>query len=75
MWLGIDTTKIETLRRKAHDEELISFGVEYLEHTKDRGDYKELMSLSLLLLGAYPSDLPPYHVRPIGAVSHARWMC
>ena len=50
-------------RWKAHDEELISFGVEYLEHTKDRGDYKELMSLSLLLLGAYPSDLPPYHVR------------
>ena len=75
MWLEIDTTKMEALRRKAEDEELISFGVKYLEHTKDRGDYKELMSLSLLLLGAYPSDLPPCHVRPIGCVSHARWMC
>ena len=66
LWNDIDTTAVEPLRRKPCDEELIRFGVGYLKNTRDRGDYKELMSLSLLLLGAYPGDLPPYHVRPVG---------
>ena len=32
------------------------------------------MALSLLLLDAYPSDLPPYHIRTVGGTSSARWM-
>ena len=73
-WLTIDTSAREYLPRTSEFDDLISFGKSYLASTKDRGDYKELMALSLLLLDAYPADLPPYHIRSVGGTSSAQWM-
>ena len=69
-WNDIDTTRIEHLRRKPEHNELVQFGKGYIENTNDRGDYMELLSLALLLLGEHPSE--KYHVRSIGAVTNAR---
>ena len=74
VWLLIDRTSVEQIERTTEYDDLISFGHSYLAHTKDRGDYRELMALSLLLLDAYPAHLPPYHVRSVGGTSSARWM-
>ena len=74
LWNGIDTSRVEHLGRTAEHAALIEFGVAYLGSTKDRGDYRELMALALLLLDALPEDLKPYHVRSIGGTSQARWM-
>ena len=75
VWTQINTDVVELLPgNKSPYEELINFGEGYLEHSRDRGDYRELASLSLLLLGAFPAARGAYSVRSIGAVSNARWM-
>ena len=73
-WSKIDVNQREYFESSADYSDLIEFGVNYLKVAKDRGDYRELMSLSLILLGSYPTELRPYKVRSIGAVSNARWM-
>ena len=40
---------------------------------KFKDDYQEMISLTLILLGAYP-DSSSYSFRPPGSISHARWM-
>ena len=73
-WLAVNTDAIETIEMNEEFDELVQFGLGYLSNTQDRGDYRELMSLALLLLGQYPADLGPYHVRAVGGTSNARWM-
>ena len=74
VWSQIDTSNRHVLKRRPCDADIIQFGHKYLSQTKDRGDYQELMSLTLLLLGVSPTGSSPYHVRPIAGVSNARWM-
>ena len=73
LWSGINKDQIELIDMDDKDD-LISFGQGYLASTKDRGDYREMMSLALLLVNAYPAHLPRYHVRTVGGTSNARWM-
>ena len=39
-----------------------------------KGDYNEVIKLSLILLGKYPNDIKTPTIHYIGAISHARWM-
>ena len=73
LWSLIDKGEIDLIDLNDRDD-LITFGCEYLDNTEDRGDYREMMSLALLLVDAYPAHLPPYHVRSVGGTSNARWM-
>ena len=80
IWKVLDLDQLELLPLKddrsyrSIREEFIVFGQNYLINGTGRGDYKEMVALSLLLLGDYPSELPPYHIMSIGCVSSARWM-
>ena len=51
---------------------MIKFATE-MKKLKFKDDYLEIISLTLILLGAYP-DSSSYSVRPPGSISHARWM-
>ena len=53
-------------------QDVIKFATE-MKKLKFKDDYQELISLTLILLGAYP-DSSSYSVRPPGSISHARWM-
>ena len=52
--------------------DVIKFATE-MKKLKFKDDYLEIISLTLILLGAYP-DSSSYSVRPPGSISHARWM-
>ena len=48
---------------------MVKFATE-MKKLKFKDDYQELISLTLILLGAYP-DSSSYSVRPPGSISHA----
>ena len=75
VWLRIDTSLVEPIPgNKRSYANFVEFSVGYLENTRDRGDYKELMALSLVLLDAYPAAHGRYHIRSVGSICNARWM-
>ena len=74
LWTEIDTSNPQPLRPRPCDNDVIEFGRKYLRDSENRGDYRELMCLTLLLLGVNPTGCKSYHVRSIAGVSNARWM-
>ena len=52
--------------------DVIKFATD-MKNLKFKVDYLEIISLTLILLGAYPNS-SLYSVRPPGSISHARWM-
>ena len=75
-WNKLNTADLEELkvnrRTKYILQDVIKFATE-MKKLKFKDDYLEIISLTLILLGAYP-DSSSYSVRPPGSISHARWM-
>ena len=75
-WKRLNTAnrdKLKVNRRTMHVlQDVIQFATE-MKEMKFKDDYQELISLTLILLGAYP-DSSSYSVRPPGSISHSRWM-
>ena len=68
-----DTGELQINRRTKHAlQDVIQSATEMMK-LKFKDDYQEMISLTLILLGAYP-DSSSYSVRPPGSISHARWM-
>ena len=45
-----------------------------MQELEFKDDYQEIVSLTLILLGAFPENSSSYTIRPPGSISHARWM-
>ena len=75
-WNKLNTTDRQELlvnrRTKYFLLDVIQFATK-MQKLKFKDDYKEVISLTLILLGAHP-DSSSYSVRPPGSISHARWM-
>ncbi|XP_044594332.1 uncharacterized protein LOC123271871 isoform X1 [Cotesia glomerata] len=68
---GISDREVQEALADIKDEILILIA-NYLQISQPRGDYKELLDLALIFLGALPSDRVVFKYP--GAVHHARWM-
>lgn len=76
IWLQVDTAEIELLPSGEWTRKFVEFCQQYLRNCSKasiKDDYKEVVVLSLLLLGEFPQDLS-YSVHSVGSVSSARWM-
>ena len=75
-WKKLNTTDREELKVNRKTKYLLQDVIQFatnMKKLKFKDDYQEMISLTLILLGAYP-DSSSYSVRPPGSISHARWM-
>ena len=75
-WKKINTMDREELQINRKTSNLLQDSIEFatkMQKVDLKDDYQEVISLTLILLGALP-DNSSYSIRPPGSISHARWM-
>ena len=69
--VGVDSLDVLNIIRDVH-ESVKAFAFRHLEEAQPRDDYRELLELTLIFMGAVPRR--GVHFMSPGAMHHARWM-